>query len=95
MKLMREEVLHISRLAKVSLSEADIETFARQLSDILENFAVLEQVDTAGVKPTTQPIPRENLLRADEQAPSISQDAALANAPDREGEFFRIRAVLE
>ncbi len=95
MKFTREEIQYVSRLAKMGVSEAEVETFARQLSDVLENFETLQQVDTDGVPPTTQPIPLDNLLRDDRQKPSISQDDALANAPHREGEFFRIRAVLE
>jgi aspartyl-tRNA(Asn)/glutamyl-tRNA(Gln) amidotransferase subunit C len=94
-KFTREEIMQVSRLAKMGVNEAEVETFARQLSDILENFEILKTVDTEGVPPTTQPIPLDNLLKADLKKPSISQDDALANAPNREGEFFRTRAVLE
>jgi aspartyl-tRNA(Asn)/glutamyl-tRNA(Gln) amidotransferase subunit C len=94
-KFTREEIMHVSRLAKMGVNEAEVETFARQLSDILENFEILKKVDTEGIPPTTQPIPLDNLLKDDRKKPSIPQDEALANAPNREGEFFRTRAVLE
>ena len=95
MKLSREEVLHIAALAKLGMTEDDITHFGAQLSNILENFEVLKKVDTANVAPTAQPNTLCNVMKADEVAPSMSQADVLANAPRREGEFFRIRPVLE
>jgi len=95
MKLTSEEVLHISRLAKVALTDDEVEQLRGQLSDILDNFEVLKQVDTADVLPTAQSIELCNVMREDEVAPSIPTEEVLSNAPRREGEFFRIRAVLE
>ncbi len=95
MKLSREEVLHIARLARVGMTETDINKFQEQLSNILENFEVLKQVDTTDITPTAQSIPLQNVRREDEVTPCLSQDEALANAPQRESDFFKIRAVLE
>ncbi len=95
MKLSREEVLHISRLARVGLTEADVDRFQEQLSNILENFEILKGVNTDNVTPTAQSITLENVMREDKITPSLTQDEVLANAPRKEGEFFRVRAVLE
>lgn len=95
MKLSREEVLHIARLARLGLTEADLERLSEQLSNILENFQILEQVDTTNVPPTAQSIPLQNVTRPDEVAASLDQNEVLANAPKQEGEFFRVKAVLE
>ena len=95
MKLSREEVLRIARLARLGLSEAEIDRMGEQLSDILENFEILKQVDTSGVPPTAQSIDLQNVLRGDEVAPSLPSAEVLSNAPRKEGEYFRVRAVLE
>lgn len=95
MKLSREDVLHIALLARLGLSEADIDRFREQLSHILENFEALQQVDTVDVPPTSQAIPLQNVMKEDEMSPSLPQSDVLANAPRRENGFFRIRAVLE
>lgn len=95
MKLSREEVLHIARLARLGISEAEVEKFREQLSNILENFEALKKVDTTSVPPTAQSIDLQNVMREDEVAPSSPAEDILANAPHREGEFFRVKAVLE
>ena len=95
MKLSREDVIHITQLARLGVTEAEIDRFTVQLSDILENFEALKQIDTTDVPPTAQPIPLRNVLKEDTARESLPQDEILANAPGREGEFFRIRAVLE
>lgn len=95
MKLSREEVLHIARLARVGLTEDEIDKFSRQLSDILENFEVLSQIDTSGIPPTAQPNMLHSVIKDDCVKPSLDREQALANAPARKGEFFKIRPVLE
>lgn len=95
MKLSREEVLHIARLARVGLTESEINRLSEQLSQLLENFEVLQQVDTTGVPPTTQSVDLQSVMRDDEAAPSFPANDILANAPRREGDCFRVRAVLE
>lgn len=95
MKLSQEEVLHIARLARLGLAEAEVSRLSEQLSNILEHFKILQQVDTTDVPPTAQSIDLQNVLKSDEILPSLPQSQVLANAPRREGDFFRIRAVLE
>ena len=95
MKLSREEVLHIARLARLGLTEGDLERFREQLSNILENFEILKRVDTADVPPTAQSIVLHDVMREDEITSSLPPNDILSNAPRREGEYFRVRAVLE
>jgi aspartyl-tRNA(Asn)/glutamyl-tRNA(Gln) amidotransferase subunit C len=95
MKLSREEVLHIARLARIGLTESEIDRLSEQLSHILESFEILQQVDTTDVTPTAQAIVLQSVVRDDEVAPSLPASDILANAPRREGDCFRVRAVLE
>ena len=95
MKLSREEVLHIALLARLGLPETEVDRLKEQLSNILENFEVLQQVDTTDIPPTAQSIPLQDVMRRDEVAPSLPQSQILANAPRREEGFFRVRPVLE
>jgi len=95
MKLTREEVLHIARLARVALTEQEITRMSEQLSDLLEHFEVLQKVDTEGVEPTAQSVTLQSIMREDEVRPSLPPEDVLANAPRREGDCFRVRAVLE
>jgi len=95
MKLSREEVLHIALLARLGLTEAEVDRLREQLSNILESFEVLQQVDTSNVPPTAQSIPLQNVMRGDEAAPSLPQSEILANAPRKDEDFFRVKAVLE
>lgn len=95
MNLSRDEVLHIARLARVALTDAEITRMSEQLSDLLEHFQVLQQVDTEGVPPTAQSINLRSVMREDVVAPSLAPEDVLANAPRREEDCFRVRAVLE
>jgi aspartyl-tRNA(Asn)/glutamyl-tRNA(Gln) amidotransferase subunit C len=95
MKLSREEVLHIARLARVALTEDEITRMSEQLSNLLENFEILQQVDTEGVPPTAQSVTLQSVMREDVVVPSLPPEDILANAPRREGDCFRVRAVLE
>jgi aspartyl-tRNA(Asn)/glutamyl-tRNA(Gln) amidotransferase subunit C len=95
LKLSREEVKHIALLARLGVDEADLEKFSEQLSNILENFEILQRVDTTDVPPTAQSIPLQNVLRDDEVAESFPPSEILNNAPHREGDYFRVRPVLE
>jgi aspartyl-tRNA(Asn)/glutamyl-tRNA(Gln) amidotransferase subunit C len=95
MKLKREEVLHIAALARLGVTDKDVETFQEQLSNILDNFVVLNKLDTSTVPPTAQSIEIQNVTMADEIKTSLSQEDVLANAPQREGDFFKVKVVLE
>jgi len=95
MKLSREEVLHIALLARLGLTETEVNRLSEQLSNILENFEALQQVDTSGIPPTAQSIPLRNVVSEDKVIPCLPQDQILANAPRRDGNFFRVKVVLE
>lgn len=95
MELTREEVLHIARLARLGIDDAEIDRLQGELSNILEHFTVLSQVNTEDVPPTAHTVAQCNVLGCDEPAPSLTTEEVLSNAPDRDGDFFRIRAVLE
>jgi aspartyl-tRNA(Asn)/glutamyl-tRNA(Gln) amidotransferase subunit C len=79
----------------LGLSEEETEILQSQLSNILENFDILQEVDTTDIAPTAHVIEMENVIRDDEAAPSLPQDEILANAPRQENGFFRVRAVLD
>lgn len=95
MKLSQEEVLHIAALARVGLTEADVEKMREQLSNTLDNFTILQQVDTDNVPPTSQSVDLQNVMRDDQEAPSCPQEEVLANAPQAEDGYFRVKAILE
>ncbi len=93
--LSREEVIHIATLCRIALTEQELERMREQLSHILEQFEVLKEVDTTGVPATGHAIALGTVMRDDVPRPSFPRDDVLANAPRREGEFFRVNAVLE
>ena len=95
MSLTPEEVRHIARLARVGLSEDDVTRFEDQLSQILDYFQRLQEVDTENVPPTAHTLAMHSVMRDDEPRPSFDKEDVLANAPRREGDLFRVRAVLE
>jgi len=95
MSLSQDEVRHIALLARLGLSDEDVAKFQVQLSDILDHFEALRQLDTEGVPPTSHPLPLENVMREDDALPSLPQEEAVANAPLPDDGAFRVRAVLE
>jgi aspartyl-tRNA(Asn)/glutamyl-tRNA(Gln) amidotransferase subunit C len=95
MSLTREEVQHIALLARVGMTEADIERFQKQLSVILDHFEALRAVDTEGVPPTAHTLPLANVERPDEPRPSLPRDEMLMNAPRTHDGYIRVRRVLE
>lgn len=95
MPLTREQVLHVARLARIGLTEADVAKFQQQLSSILDHFDVLRQIDTEGVEPTTHTLPLESVMAADEPRPSLDRDQVLENAPLIQDGYVRVRAVLD
>jgi aspartyl-tRNA(Asn)/glutamyl-tRNA(Gln) amidotransferase subunit C len=95
MKISRQEVLHIAALAKLGLDENEIDNFEHQLSDILDNFEILKQLDTSNLVPTTQSISVSNIFRADKAKKSYPVDKILDNAPQRDDDYFKVQAVLE
>ncbi len=95
MQLTTDEVRHVAELAKLALTEEEIVQYTQQLSAILDYAALLQEVDTSGVPPTPYILPLTNVMREDVAAPCLSNAAALANAPDSDHGFFRVRAVFE
>jgi aspartyl-tRNA(Asn)/glutamyl-tRNA(Gln) amidotransferase subunit C len=88
--LSREQVLHVARLARLELSEAEQERMAAELSKVLDYMETMSELDLADVEPTSHVVAVENALRADEPRPSLTQDAALASAPDPADGGFRV-----
>jgi aspartyl-tRNA(Asn)/glutamyl-tRNA(Gln) amidotransferase subunit C len=86
----REQVLHVARLARLRLSEEEVERMAGELSGILEHVDRIGQLDLEGVEPTSHVVALENVLRADEPWQSLSRDVALASAPEPDGGAFRV-----
>ncbi len=95
MALTVEEVRWVAHLARLELSHAELALMAGQLNGIIDYFNQLQQVDTENVEPLAHPLPIQNVFREDEASPSLSVDAALANAPDRRGNYYGVPAVLE
>jgi aspartyl-tRNA(Asn)/glutamyl-tRNA(Gln) amidotransferase subunit C len=94
-KIGRKEVEHVARLARLELVEEEKEQMTAQLDAILGYFDKLNELDTSAVEPTTTVIPMVSVMRQDEVRPSLSQEEALANAPDREDVFFRVPRIIE
>jgi aspartyl-tRNA(Asn)/glutamyl-tRNA(Gln) amidotransferase subunit C len=90
-----EDVHDVARLARLELSDGDLATMARQLTAILDYFDQLKQLNTDGVEPLAHPLPVQNVFRLDALKPSLPVDDALANAPERIGDFFGVPAVLD
>jgi aspartyl-tRNA(Asn)/glutamyl-tRNA(Gln) amidotransferase subunit C len=88
--ITRDEVLHVARLARLELTEDEIERFTAQLSAILEAVAKVSELDLSGVEPTAHPLDVVNVWAEDEPRPSIPVEDALANAPDHENGFFKV-----
>jgi len=95
MKLDRAMVEHIAELAKLQLTEEEIDRYAEQLSDILAYAEKLQALDTDAIPPTASVLPLRNVLRPDEVMPSLPRDEALANAADTAEGQFRVDAILD
>jgi len=95
MTLTREEVEHIAELAKLGLTDEEIERYRQQLSAILEYAQRLQELDTEAIPPTASVLALQNVMRPDEVRPSMPREEVLANAPDVQDGQFRVKAVLE
>ena len=94
-RITSEEVKHLSVLTRVGMTDDEIDLMRDQLSHILENIDILNQVDTEGVEPTAHSVDVDTVMREDETTPSSPVEDVMANAPDREEDHIRVRAVLE
>ena len=95
MALTLDEVRHVARLARLRLSEDELTRMQQQLSSILDYFSMLQEIDFEGVPPTAQVTDVVNVVRPDEVRPSLPVEEALAGAPQREGDYFKVKPVFE
>jgi aspartyl-tRNA(Asn)/glutamyl-tRNA(Gln) amidotransferase subunit C len=89
MAITREEVLHVARLARLELSEDEVERFRGQLSAILDAVSKVSELDLSDVPPTSHPLELSNVWADDEPRPCLPLDDVFANAPDRDEDYFR------
>ena len=90
--ITRDDVLHVAKLARLALSDEEVERFQAQLNAILEAISKVSELDLDDVPPTSHPLALVNVLAEDEPAPSLSHDEVFANAPAVEDEAFRVPA---
>ena len=95
MKINREQVAHVAKLARLAMTPDEAERFTEQLSNILTYVEKLNQADTSRVEPTSHVLPLFNVFREDQVRPSLPAEKALENAPDREGPFFKVPKIIE
>ena len=94
-RITSDEIRHLALLCRIAMTEEDVDMMRDQMSNILDNIDILNQVDTDGIEPTGHSVDLVSVMREDEVAPAFPIEEILANAPDREGDFIRVRAVLE
>ena len=95
MRITKEEVEHVAKLARLAVTEEEKERYSQQLSNILTYIEKLKELDTSKVDPTSHVLPMKNVFREDEVRPSLPREEILKNAPDRTEEFFRVPKIIE
>lgn len=95
MSLTPDQVRWVAHLARLELTDEELTRFTRDLSNILDYVQQLNQVNTDKIEPLAHPLPLENVFRSDEPAASLPVSEALANAPDRRGDFYGVPPVFE
>jgi aspartyl-tRNA(Asn)/glutamyl-tRNA(Gln) amidotransferase subunit C len=93
-RISREDVAHLARLARLAVTEAELDTFAGQLDVILGSVARVSEVAAADIPPTSHAVPMTNVFRPDVLVPSLPRDAVLAGAPSVEDDKFRVPRIL-
>ena len=93
-RITRADVAHVARLARLDVTEDELDRFTQQLGAVLEHAADVEALDTAGVEPTAHPLPLQNVLRDDVVTPSVDRDEVLSQAPAAEDGRFRVPRIL-
>ena len=93
--LTPEEVRHVAMLARLGLTDEEVESLRVQLSDVLDHIAMLDKLDTSHIEPTAQVMAQRNVSRSDDVIPSLQPTDVLLNAPSAEEGFIRVPAVLE
>ena len=94
-KIDQAQVRRVAVLSRLELSDAEVAQFSTQLSSIVEYIEKLNELDTDNVEPLAHCLPVHNVLREDVPKPSLSNEAALANAPEREDEYFKVPKILD
>ena len=95
MSVSDADVKKIAKLARLRLTESEVALYGGQLTKILDSMAELAKAETSGVPPTTSVLGAVNVMRDDEPKPFEDTEALLANAPERDGPYFKVRKVLE
>ncbi|RJP25760.1 MAG: Asp-tRNA(Asn)/Glu-tRNA(Gln) amidotransferase subunit GatC [Deltaproteobacteria bacterium] len=95
MAITREEVLHVARLARLALPDAEVDRLRDQLSALLDYMKQLDRLDTRDVVPTSHAVEMGTPFREDEARPFGDRESLLKNAPDRAGDFFRVPRIIE
>lgn len=90
----KKDIQYIANLANLKIEESDIDTFTRQIGDILEYVEKLDELDTDGVVPTAYTVPMKNVLREDKVEPSMGREKILSNAPDKKEGQFRVPKIM-
>lgn len=93
-KITSEEVRHVAKLARLKVSETEVETFTKQLEELLEHFSAMSAINTAGVSPTSHPIEINNVFRKDIVKTSLTQEDVLSNAPKAQDQRFVVPQIL-
>ena len=94
-KISAKDVAHVARLARLDLSDEEKERMGRELDGILTYIDKLRALDTSGIEPTSHAVPVTNVMRDDVAGPSLPRAETLANAPDRQGDLFRVPRIIE
>ena len=93
-RITTDDVAHVARLARLRLTDGELQQFTEQLAAVLDHARDVEALDTAGVAPTAHPLPLVNVLRDDEVRPSLERAEVLAEAPAVEADRFRVPRIL-
>jgi aspartyl-tRNA(Asn)/glutamyl-tRNA(Gln) amidotransferase subunit C len=93
-KISREDVANLAKLARINMSDAELDHLSEELSVILDAVARVQEVAGANVPPTSHPVPMTNVFRKDENRPSLSPEAALSGAPENEAQRFKVPKIL-
>jgi len=94
-RLSEEEVRKVAKLSRLDLTETQIAEFTNQLCDILDHVAKINELDTEGVEPLAHCLPVSNCFRQDAVKESLGTEKVLANAPQRDGQFFKVPKILD
>jgi len=94
-KIDQKQVRKVARLSRLQLSDAEIAEFTGQLRAILDYVAKMNELDTENVQPLAHCLPIKNVFRSDSVGQSLGTEAALANAPQRDGDFFKVPKILD